>query len=152
MTTDDFVRALSKPARVVRLFGMTIPFWCLFIASLLPYAWFTVAAPLRVKQLGAAFDPHAPRAQDPELRGRASRAQGAHANALEALAYFTPAVVVAHMCHADVEWSARLAVAFVVLRILHGVAYIADKPPLRTALFALGLLQAIGLFVLAARA
>ncbi len=131
---------------------MTIPLWCLLVAVLLPYIWFAVAAPARVKQLGPAFDPHAPRAQDPELRGRAARAQGAHSNSLEALAYFAPAVLVAHVTHADPQWSAHLAVSFIVLRVLHGVAYIGDRPPLRTLFFALGYLVSLGLFVLAARA
>jgi uncharacterized MAPEG superfamily protein len=39
-----------------------------------------------------------------------------------------------------------------VFRILHGIAYLGDRPPLRTVFFALGLLVSIGLFVLAARA
>jgi len=131
---------------------MPISFWCLFTAILLTYIWFTFAAVFRASQLGAAMDKHAPRAQDAELRGRAARAQGAHANSLEALAYFTPAVIVAHLTHADPEWSARLAVVFVACRVVHGIAYLGDRPPLRTAAFALGLLASIGLFVLAARA
>jgi uncharacterized MAPEG superfamily protein len=148
----NFRGRLSIWGALVRLFCMTIPLWCLLVAVVLPYVWFSVAAPARIKQFGAAFDPHAPRAQDPELRGRASRAQGAHVNALEALTYFAPAVLVAHVTHADPEWSARLAIAFVVLRVIHGVVYLADKPPLRTLSFALGYLVSIGLFVLAARA
>ena len=131
---------------------MTIPFWCLFIAVVLPYVWFSFAAPFRAMQFGKALDNHTPRSQEPELRGRAARAQGAHTNSLEALAYFSPAVLVAHLTHADPEWSARLAIAFVVCRVIHGVVYIGDRPPLRTLFFALALLASIGLFVLAARA
>jgi uncharacterized MAPEG superfamily protein len=131
---------------------MTIPFWCLFGAVLLPYVWFGFAAPFRAKQFGKALDNHTPRAQERELLGRASRAQGAHTNSLEALAYFGPAVLVAHLAHADAEWSARLAVAFIACRVLHGAAYMGDRPPLRTLFFAFGLLASIGLFVLAARA
>jgi uncharacterized MAPEG superfamily protein len=131
---------------------MTIPFWCLVTAALLPYVWFSFAAPFRAAQFGKDLDTHAPRAQEAELRGRAARAQGAHTNSLEALTYFTPAVILAHLTHADADWCARLAVAFVAFRILHGLAYLGDRPPLRTAFFALGLLSSIGLFVLAARA
>jgi uncharacterized MAPEG superfamily protein len=131
---------------------MTIPFWCLFVVSFLPYVWFAIAGPARVKKLGKDFDPHAPRAQETLLRGFAARAQGAHANALEALAYFTPAVVVNHLAHADADWSARFAIAFVILRVGHGLAYLGDRPPLRTTLMVLGLISSIGLFVLAARA
>jgi uncharacterized MAPEG superfamily protein len=131
---------------------MTIPFWCLFGAVLLPYIWFGFAGPFRAMQFGKALDNHTPRSQEAELRGRAARAQGAHVNGLEALAYFAPAVIVAHLAHADPDWSARLAITFIVCRIVHGVVYIGDRPPIRTISFALGLLASLGLFVLAARA
>ncbi|MFO0618515.1 MAG: MAPEG family protein [Polyangiaceae bacterium] len=131
---------------------MTTPFWCLFAAAVMPYVWFTFAAPLRAKQLGASLDTHAPRLQDAELRGRAARAQGAHTNSLEALTYFGPAVIVAHLAGASAAWSARLAITFIVLRVLHGACYIGDVPPARTLFFALGLLTSIALFVLAALA
>jgi hypothetical protein len=39
---------------------MTIPFWCLFVVAFLPYVWFAVAGPARVKQLGKNFDPPRP--------------------------------------------------------------------------------------------
>jgi uncharacterized MAPEG superfamily protein len=129
---------------------MTIPFWCLFVATLLPYVWFSFAAPWRASQFGKGLNFRSPRLQDPELQGRAARAQGAHLNGLEALAYFAPAVIVAHLSHADTAWSARLALAFIALRVAHGLAYLADRPPLRTAFFALGMLCSIALFVLSA--
>jgi len=129
---------------------MTIPFWCVFVAVILPYVWFSFAAPFRAAQFGKALDSHTPRLQEPALIGRAARAQGAHQNSLEALTYFAPAVIVAHLAHADSVWSARLSAAFIGLRLIHGVVYLADKPPLRTFFFALGLLTSLALFVLAA--
>jgi uncharacterized MAPEG superfamily protein len=141
---------LSIQGGLDRQLSMTIPFWCLFGAVLLPYIWFSFAAPWRIAQFGKAIDNHTPRAQDPELKGRAARAQGAHQNSLEALAYFAPAVIVAHLTHANVEWAARLAIVFIVCRVIHGFVYIGDRPPLRTTFFALGLLSSIGLFILAA--
>jgi uncharacterized MAPEG superfamily protein len=129
---------------------MTIPFWCLFAAVILPYVWFSFAAPFRASQFGKALDLHTPRRQDPELSGRAARAQGAHQNSLEALTYFGPAVLVAHLAHADVAWSARFSVVFVVCRVVHGIMYMSDRPPLRTAFFAIGFLASLALFVLAA--
>ena len=129
---------------------MTIPFWCLFIAAVLPSAWFSLAAPLRAKQFGKDFDNHTPRAQEPKLLALAARAQGVHMNSMEALTYFAPAVLVAHLTHADPVWSARLCGAFIALRLLHAVMYLADRPPLRTTFFSLALLSAFALFVLAA--
>ena len=129
---------------------MTIPFWCLFIAAVLPSAWFSLAAPLRARQFGKDFDNHTPRSQEPKLQALASRAHGVHMNSMEALTYFAPAVLVAHLTHADASWSARLCVAFIALRLLHGAMYLADRPPLRTTFFSLALCCAFGLFVLAA--
>jgi uncharacterized MAPEG superfamily protein len=147
-----FDRHLSILGGLDRLSGMTTPFWCLFAAVLLPYVWFSFAAPFRAIQFGKALDNHTPRAQEGALAGRAARAHGAHVNSLEALTYFAPAVLVAHLAHADADWSARLAVLFVACRVVHGVVYMTDRPPLRTLFFAIGLLSSIGLFVLAARA
>lgn len=129
---------------------MTIPFWCLFVAVLLPYVWFSFAAPFKAAQFGKALDTHTPRLQDPALLGRAARAQGAHQNSLEALTYFGPAVIVAHLTQANTSWSARLAILFIVCRVIHGVVYLSDRPPVRTLFFALGLFASIGLFILAA--
>jgi uncharacterized MAPEG superfamily protein len=141
---------VSISPSLARHLSMTIPFWCLFAAVLLPYIWFSFAAPFKAMQFGKALDNHTPRLQDPALAGRAARAQGAHFNSLEALAYFAPAVLVAHLAQADATWSARLAILFVVCRVIHGIVYMLDRPPLRTAFFAIGLLSSIALFVLAA--
>ena len=131
---------------------MTIPFWCLFAAVALPYVWFTFAAPWQAKQFGKDLDNHTPRVQEKLLLGRAARAQGAHTNSLEALTYFAPAVIVAHLVQADPAWTARLSLVFIVCRVIHGVVYMADRPPLRTLFFAIGLIASLGIFVLAARA
>jgi len=116
----------------------------------LPYAWYSFAAPLRSAQFGQGLDTHTPRAQDPQLLGRAARLQGVHLNGLEALTYFAPAVIVSHLAHANVTWSARLSVAFIAFRLIHAFMYITDRPALRTAFFGVGLLTALSLFVLAA--
>lgn len=129
---------------------MTTPFWCLFAAVVLPYIWFSFAAPWRAKQLGKDLDNHTPRVQEKLLLGRAARAQGAHENSLEALAYFAPAVIVAHVTRADPTWTARLAVAFIVCRVIHGIVYMGDRPPLRTAFFAVGLFASFGIFIVSA--
>jgi uncharacterized MAPEG superfamily protein len=143
---------LSIQVGLERHRGMTIPFWCLFAAVLLPYIWFSFAAPFRASQFGSALDLHTPRLQDPALSGRAARAQGAHQNSLEALTYFGPAVIVAHLTHADAAWSARLSVVFIVCRVVHGIVYMNDRPPLRTMFFAFGLLASLALFVISALA
>ncbi|HBZ71570.1 MAG TPA: hypothetical protein DEP35_18335 [Deltaproteobacteria bacterium] len=127
---------------------MTTPFLCLAIACLLPYIWAPFQIPERIKQLGSV-DNKLPRVQQAQLQGRGARALGAHQNAFEALITFAPAVLVAHLAGADAVWSARLAVLFLVCRILHGIFYLADLDRARSAIFTVGFACVIGLFVLA---
>ena len=130
---------------------MTTPFWCLLIAAVIPYALNFIGARLRTEQLGS-FDNHHPRLQAAELRGAAARAYAAQQNAWEALAFFTAAVTVAHLAGADAGASATASVVFVVARVLHPIAYIADRVPLRPVIFTIGQLATLTLFALGARA
>jgi uncharacterized MAPEG superfamily protein len=130
---------------------MTISLWCLLIAVLLPYVWLGPAISARKEQFGNA-DNKQPRAQVAKLEGKGARAYAAHQNAFEALALFTPAVLVAHVAHADPTLSGALAGAWVLFRILHGVFYLADIDRARSAVFGLATLSVIGQFVLAAMA
>jgi uncharacterized MAPEG superfamily protein len=108
-----------------------------------------IGAYLRQKQLGS-LDQHDPRLQATQATGAAARALAAQSNAWEALAYFTPAVVVAHVAGAAPGGSAVAAVVFVVARILHAIFYIGDRPPLRSLSFLVGLLASLTLFGMAA--
>jgi len=130
---------------------MTTPFWCLLFVSVLPVVIAGIGAKLRIDQLGS-LDNHHPRVQAGELRGTAARAYAAQQNAWEALAVFTAAVMVAHLARADSEASAMAALVFVVARVLHAVAYIADQPPVRSTAFLVGMLCCLTLFGLAIRA
>ena len=66
---------------------MTVPFWCLLAAALLPYVWGGVTGAARSKQFGKA-DNKLPRLQQAQLTGFGARAHGAQMNAWEALAVF----------------------------------------------------------------
>jgi len=127
---------------------MTVPFVCLLIAMLMPYALSTLGGYLKVRQLGA-LDNKYPRTQALELEGIGARAVAAQANAWEALAVFAPAVLVAHVSGADPGRSATAAVAFVVLRVLHAACYLANLDVLRSIVFLGALGSAIWLFTLA---
>ena len=130
---------------------MTTPFLCLAIVTFLPFVWGPFSIPARKAQLGRV-DNKNPRAQQAQLTGLGARALGAHKNALEAIAMFAPAVLVAHLCGADPVWSARLAVTFVMARVLHGVFYLTDLDLARSGVFGIAFACAVGLFVLAGRA
>jgi uncharacterized MAPEG superfamily protein len=130
--------------------GMTIPLWTLFVAALLPYVWFSLANPLRKQEFGTLDNSH-PRLQEAKQTGRGARANGASANAFEALAVYAPAVLTAHVAAPASELAPRLALAWVALRVAHGIFYIADRPAARTVSFALASLCAMALFLVAAR-
>ncbi|MBK7755531.1 MAG: MAPEG family protein [Deltaproteobacteria bacterium] len=128
---------------------MTIPFWCLLAAVLLPYVWVPFTAEDRAKAEGG-FDNFNPRAQQAKLSGRAARAIAAHKNSFEALAAFAPAVVVNHIVGADATQSAAVAVAWVVLRVLYGVLYLSNAGNPRSVVWFLSLACSLALFGLAA--
>ena len=130
---------------------MTTPFWCVLVAGLLPYVWVTIAASERRKQFGSVDNKH-PRLQEAQLVGRGARAMGAHNNAFETYPFFVAAVIVAHLAGADPGWSAILAIAFVLARIVHGFLYMADIDVMRSLTFGVGQLCSLGLFILAWRA
>jgi uncharacterized MAPEG superfamily protein len=129
---------------------MTIPLWSLFAAVNLPYVWATISMQLRKKQLGS-LDNNNPREQQKQMTGAAARAHAAQMNAWEALAVFTPAVLVAHVANPGSGVAPILAIAWVVLRIAHGVMYLADLATPRSAMFMMGMLCNVGLFLTAAR-
>src|SRR6185312_5640768 len=115
---------------------------------LYPYVWFGIATPLRKAEFGVADNDH-PRLQEAKQTGRGARAMGAHANAFEALAIWAPAVLAAHATNPESSLAPKLAMAWMAVRFLHGVIYIAGIAGLRTALFAVGLLCTILMYLVA---
>ncbi|KGM54394.1 hypothetical protein N799_09600 [Lysobacter arseniciresistens ZS79] len=123
-------------------------YWCVLIAALLPYVWTVVA-----KTGGSRFDNRDPRGwiarQD---NPRTVRANAAQLNAFEAFAPFAAGVVLAQLAGVEESLVALLAVAFVIARVLHGVAYLANLATLRSLIWAAGLACVVALLVLAALA
>lgn len=124
---------------------MTTPFWCLFIAVLLPYLLAFASAPFKTKQFGT-LDNNEPRRQTAQLEGTGARVAAAQANAWEALTVFGLAVIVNHLNGADPGTSGTLAMTFIGARVVHAGAYIGDLAPLRSASFLVGLGCSIALF------
>jgi len=127
---------------------MTIAFWCVFVALLLPYI-FSVLARAGVQKSEYVRDP---RGFNEGLSGWHRRAHFAQLNAFEAFPAFAAAVVIAHIAGTPQPRLDAAAVAFVVFRVLHGGFYLADKPALRSASWQAGMLCIVVLFVFAALA
>lgn len=130
---------------------MTLPLWCLFITSLIPIMAAGTGSAARLKQPGG-LDNKNPRQQIARLDGVGARAYAAQANAWEALALFTVAVVINHLAGGAAGPSGILAVLFVAARLGHLGAYLADQDKLRSISFAVAWLCCVGLVVLGALA
>ncbi|ALN55627.1 MAPEG family protein [Lysobacter yananisis] len=128
--------------------SMTIAYWCLLAAALLPYLWTSLA-----KANGQRYDNRDPRGwQARQDNPRSKAAYAAHLNAFEAFPAFAAGVLGAQMAGVDTGWIDVLALAFIAFRVLHGVFYIAGKASLRSAVWAGGFACTVALLVLAALA
>lgn len=128
---------------------MTIPFYCVIVAFLLIMI---TKAPLAVAQgrQKGGYDNQNPRDQQAALTGWGRRAAGAHNNTIEAFPGFAVGVIIAHVVGADPTWSARLAITFIVARLIYPVLYIANVDKLRSTVWGVGFAASAALMALGA--
>jgi len=125
---------------------MSVAYWCILFAALLPYLWVSVA-----KATGERYDNREPRRwQAAQDNPRSQRANAAQLNAFEAFAPFAASVLMAQAAGVDPARITMLAIAFVVLRVLHGVFYVVGIPLLRSAAWGGGFAVVAWLMVQAA--
>ncbi|HVF33771.1 MAG TPA: MAPEG family protein [Candidatus Saccharimonadia bacterium] len=124
---------------------MTIAYWCVLAAGLMPFAWTAIA-----KASGERFNNRAPREWQARLTGMPARAHAAHLNSFEAFPLFAAAVIIAQQLQAPQGTIDLLALAFVALRVLYGVLYLADQHLLRSIVWAAAFACAVALFIVAA--
>lgn len=129
---------------------MTTALWCILVAALLPLV-FTLIAKVG-HEAGIQRLNRQPRVFQAELTGYRARAHWAHLNSMEAFPPFAAAVLTAQWVHASQSHIDLLAVSFILLRLVYGGFYLADRPPLRSLTWFLGLGCVIGLFVIAGMA
>lgn len=122
---------------------MTIAYWCVLIAIFIPLVFAGLA-----KSRGD-FDNARPRHWLAQSEGWRQRAHWAQLNSYEAFAPFAAGVIIAHLAEAPQVSVNALAVAFVLLRIGFGAAYVADWPTVRSLLWTAGFACVVGLFILA---
>ncbi|MDQ2703183.1 MAG: MAPEG family protein [Pseudomonadota bacterium] len=126
---------------------MSVAYWCILVAALLPYGWIVIA-----KRNGERFNNRDPRPwlarQDNPL---VQRANAAHLNAFEAFAPFAAGVLMAQAAGVPASLVQTLALAFVAFRILHGVLYITALHWLRSLVWLGGLVCVVWLMVAAAQ-
>lgn len=126
---------------------MTIAYWCVLAAILLPYIWTGVA------KFTSGFRPrdnHNPREYLEKLEGPAKRAHWAQLNTFESIPGFMAAVIIAHLAGAPQSTIDAIAVTYIGLRLVYGVLYITDKARLRSLVWAGGVACIVALFVVSA--
>jgi uncharacterized MAPEG superfamily protein len=124
---------------------MTIAYWCVLVAALLPFL-FTSAA----KFTGVRYNNKKPREFLDQLEGWRKRAHWVQVNSFEAFPAFAAAVIIAHQAGAAQGAIDGLAVAFIVLRVIYGLCYIFDKHVLRSTVWMVGMGCVVALFVVSA--
>lgn len=124
---------------------MSIAYCCILIAALLPYVWVAFA-----KTGAPGYNNKDPRgwvARQDSYRVR--NAHAAHLNAFEAFAPFAAAVLMAQLAGVSPALIAKLSIAFVVARVLHGVFYLGAFAVMRSLAWLAGMACVIALMVLA---
>lgn len=126
---------------------MTLAYWCILIAYLLPIVCAAIA-----KATGGftAADNRNPRAFLAQTSGVSARANAAQQNGFESFAPFAAAVLVAHATgNAEQSTVNLLAALFIAFRLAFIVCYLTDKSALRSLMWTGGLACTVGLFVAA---
>jgi len=126
---------------------MSIAYSCMLVVILLPYIWVAVAKFGRDANGPVRYNNHAPRMQQEKLEGWRRRAVWAQNNAFESMPGFLAAVLAAQHVGVDAVLVDNAAVAFVALRVAHGLLYLADWPRLRSTTWALGVAVVVYLFI-----
>lgn len=119
---------------------MTLAFWCVVIAGLLPLGG-TATAKWGFK----AYDNHNPRQWLSEQTGSRARALAAEKNTHESFPFFAAAVVIAHLTVGPHSLIDTLALAYVAARALYLVAYVWDWAPFRSFVWLIGVICTVAI-------
>ena len=124
---------------------ITLAYWCLIVAALLPYltAWIAKAGAFKGR------DNQAPRDWAARQEGWRARALAAQNNGFEGLPLFMAGVVAAHQFGGAQGRIDALALAYVLLRVVYVSLYIRNKSALRSLVWVVGVAVSLALFFVA---
>jgi len=125
----------------------SIPFACIFFAFLITQLSKIPVLFAQSKE-GKGYDNKKPRDQQSRLKGWGLRALSAHQNSFEAFPAFFAAVVVAHLNHVPVDVQTRLAVLWVICRLIYQITYILNIDVLRSFVWFITTAVDVKLFLL----
>lgn len=122
--------------------------YLILAACLLPYA-FTIIA--KLSSGFKAKDNQNPREFLAQATGVAARANAAQQNSFESLPLFIAAILMAEYMVLPQSITMTFGIAYLVLRVLYGVCYLANWATLRSIIWLLSLLCPISLLILVIR-
>lgn len=131
----------------------TVAYGCVLIAALLPWLCAAIAkyGMFGKSRQDGGYDNHNPRAWLARQEDWRARANSAQANSFEALPFFIGAVIIAHQLGAPQGGLDILAFAFIFLRLMYIMMYLADAATARSGVWVLALLVNIGILFLGFR-
>jgi uncharacterized MAPEG superfamily protein len=121
---------------------MTIGFWCVLVAGLLP-----MLAGFIAKGAKPGYDNNNPRQFLAALDGVGARANAAMQNGFEGFPLFAAAVIIAHYLQADQSSIDQLALGYIAARVVYTLVYAKGWGTVRSLVWGVGLACIIGLFV-----
>jgi uncharacterized MAPEG superfamily protein len=127
--------------------GLTVAYWCVLVAALLPIVCAGIAkwGMFSRSRRDGGYDNHQPRAWLANQKDWRARANAAQANSFEVLPLFIGAVIIAHQ-HAAMQIRVDvLAFGFVVLRLIYILLYLADLASARSLVWGLALVLNIAI-------
>ena len=122
---------------------MTIAYWCVFAAAVMPYIFTGIAK----AGTGERYDNQKPREFLESVRGYHQRAHWAQLNAFEAFPAFAAAVIIAQQLALNQQTINIYALTFIAARIAYGICYLRDWASMRTLCWLLGFVCVLGLFI-----
>jgi uncharacterized MAPEG superfamily protein len=108
---------------------MTVAYYCVLIAGLLPYV-FTVLA-----KSGKGFNNQAPREYLDKAEGWRKRSHWVQVNSFEMFPLFGLSVIIAHLMHKPQGIIDNLSITFIALRIIYGICYLTNQATLRSIIW-----------------
>ena len=123
------------------LSGLTLAYWAVLVAALLPIVCAGVAkwGTFGLSRSEGGYDNHLPREWLARQTNWRARANAAQANCFEALPFFIGAVIIAHQLGADQSRLDTLALIYMGLRLIYIVCYLADRAYPRSLAWVLAL-------------
>ncbi|MBH03296.1 MAG: hypothetical protein CMP08_04115 [Xanthomonadales bacterium] len=128
---------------------MILAYWCVLLTAFMPVMWVGVAKFMGPKKMGLKGN-HNPREWLEQQTGAQKRAYWAQLNSFEAFPPFAAGVIIAVIAGGAVATINTLAIAFLVLRLIYGLCYIADLASLRSLVWFAATICTVGLFIVAA--